>query len=142
MVINRRRIRVEWGHCDPAGIVFYPQYFAWFDACTAYLFESVGMAPSKLYQEFGLKGMPLVEASAKFQVPSGFGDDIDAQSSIVEWTNKSFKVHHRFLRGETLLLEGWETRVLVIVHPDDPARIKAVPIPDAIVKRLGGQRQA
>ena len=29
MLINRRTIRIEWGDCDPAGIVFYPRYFEW-----------------------------------------------------------------------------------------------------------------
>ena len=43
MVISRRRIRVDWGHCDPAGIVFYPNYFRWFDQCTSALFESAGL---------------------------------------------------------------------------------------------------
>ncbi len=34
MLKNVHRIRVEWGDCDPAGIVFYPRYFEWFDRCT------------------------------------------------------------------------------------------------------------
>ena len=38
---HRRRSRIEWGDCDPAGIVFYPRYFAIFDASTALLFEHV-----------------------------------------------------------------------------------------------------
>lgn len=29
VLINRRTIRIEWGDCDPAGIVFYPRYFEW-----------------------------------------------------------------------------------------------------------------
>ena len=32
MLTNTRVIRVQWGDCDPAGIVFYPRYFEWFDA--------------------------------------------------------------------------------------------------------------
>ena len=32
-----RKVRFE--HCDPAGIVFYPRYFAMFDASTALLLE-------------------------------------------------------------------------------------------------------
>ena len=39
MLTNTRTIRVQWGDCDPAGIVFYPRYFEWFDACTILLFE-------------------------------------------------------------------------------------------------------
>ena len=39
MLINIRQVEIEWGDCDAAGIVFYPRYFAMFDASTAYLFE-------------------------------------------------------------------------------------------------------
>src|SRR5688572_5132951 len=38
MVTNERLIRVQWGDCDPAGIVYYPRYFEWFDASTILLF--------------------------------------------------------------------------------------------------------
>ena len=38
MLVNRRAVAIEWGDCDPAGIVFYPRYFAMFDASTAALF--------------------------------------------------------------------------------------------------------
>ena len=39
MLVNTRRLAIEWGDCDPAGIVFYPRYFAMFDASTASLFQ-------------------------------------------------------------------------------------------------------
>ncbi len=28
MLMNTRRLAIEWGDCDPAGIVHYPCYFA------------------------------------------------------------------------------------------------------------------
>lgn len=31
MLTNRRTVRIEWGDCDPAGIVYFPRYFAIFD---------------------------------------------------------------------------------------------------------------
>jgi 4-hydroxybenzoyl-CoA thioesterase len=138
MVTSKRRIRVEWGQCDPADIVFYPQYFAWFDACTTHLFESVGFLPGRFFTEFGVKGFPLLEASAKFLVASGYGDDIDTESSVVDWGTKTFKIAHKFSRAGTPLLEGFETRIFVTAHPDDPARLKSVPVPPEVRKRLGG----
>jgi 4-hydroxybenzoyl-CoA thioesterase len=51
-------------------------------------------------------------------------------------------VQHRFLRGGTLLVEGFELRVCAIPHPDDPARIKATAIPDIVRQRLGGDECA
>ena len=38
---NTRTVRIEWGDCDPAGIIFYPTYFKIFDNATAALFEAV-----------------------------------------------------------------------------------------------------
>jgi len=138
MITNKRRIRVEWGHCDPGKIVFYPQYFAWFDACTTHLFESVGLVAKGFFSDYGVIGFPLLEASAKFHIASAFGDDMEAETGIVGWANKTFTVSHRFTRDETLLLEGTETRIFVVPHPDDPARLKSVPIPKEVKRRLGG----
>ena len=42
MFSNRRKVHIEWGDCDAAGIVFYPRYFAMFDASTHHLFEAAG----------------------------------------------------------------------------------------------------
>lgn len=64
--IFSREVRIEWGDCDPAGIVFYPRYLAFFDASTAYLFESVGLPQEQLAARYGIVGMPLIEVQAKF----------------------------------------------------------------------------
>ena len=137
MVTNKRRIRVEWGHCDPAAIVYYPQYFTWFDQCTTHLFESVGLTAKRFFADFGVMGFPLLEASAKFYVASAFGDDIEAESAVTEWRAKAFILAHRFTRADTLLLEGTETRIFVIPHPEDPKRLKSVPIPREVRRRFG-----
>ena len=36
-------LTVGWGDCDPAGIVFYPNYFRWFDDASWRLFEAGGL---------------------------------------------------------------------------------------------------
>jgi 4-hydroxybenzoyl-CoA thioesterase len=138
MFVSRRRIRVDWGHCDPAGIVFYPNYFRWFDACTTVLFENAGLPLPELYRRHGLKGFPLLEVQANFSGSSSFGDDLECASSVGEWGNKTLKVLHRFLRAGAVLVEGFELRVCAAPHPDDPQRIKAVPIPAVVKERLGG----
>jgi 4-hydroxybenzoyl-CoA thioesterase len=37
-------------------------------------------------------------------------------------------------RGDVLLCEGTETRAFCIRHPEDPDRIKAIPVPEDIVR--------
>jgi 4-hydroxybenzoyl-CoA thioesterase len=140
MFISRRSIRVDWGHCDPAGIVFYPNYFRWFDECTTALFENAGIPLPQLYRAHGLKGFPLLDARATFSAASTFGDSLDCESGVSEWSDKTLKVHHRLLRGGALMVEGWELRICAVPHPDDPQRIKAAPIPDVVRDRLGRDR--
>lgn len=132
MLINRRRLKVEWGHCDPANIVFYPQYLIWFDGCTQALLERLGRPMVELFREQGVVGAPLVDVQARFIIPSGCGDELEALSGVSEWGRSSFTVRHRFLKGGALAVEGFEKRVWAAPHPDQPGRIKATPIPDAI----------
>jgi 4-hydroxybenzoyl-CoA thioesterase len=49
MFVSQKHLLVEWGHCDPAGIVFYPQYLAWFDDCATALFTNAGMPTRTLF---------------------------------------------------------------------------------------------
>jgi 4-hydroxybenzoyl-CoA thioesterase len=133
---NRRRVRVEWGHCDAAQIVFYPRYFEWFDQSTFHLFDSAGVNLHQLIGQDGRIGAPLVNVTAKFIAPSRHGDDIDIESEFVELGRASFKVAHRIYNREVLAVEGLESRVWAGADPADPKRIKAIPIPNDIVARL------
>ena len=138
MVVNQYRRRVEFGDCDPARIVFYPRYFAWFDEATWRLFESVGFPPDVLRTQFGFAGFPIGEAKSKFSAPSRFFDEVVIESHIGTWRDKSFDVVHRVTNGGTLVAEGMETRIWCEAHPDDPTRLKAKPVPRPIVEKLGG----
>ncbi len=55
MLTNSRKVRIEWGDCDPAGIIFYPRYFEIFDASTSALFErAMGVTKIKFAQDVQL----------------------------------------------------------------------------------------
>ena len=132
-VVSKREILVEWGHCDPAGIVFNPRFFEWFDAATAGLFSHVGLPKPRLIERFGIIGIPLVETQAKFLLPSRFGDMITIESSITSFKRSSFDVEHKLFNGGMLATEGRETRVWAGRHPDDPMRLKSQAIPEEVI---------
>jgi 4-hydroxybenzoyl-CoA thioesterase len=142
MLVGRRRIQVDWGDCDPADIVFYPRYFAWFDACTANLFATAGLPLPRLFGERGIVGIPLVDARARFMVPSAFGDWIDCESRVAEWRRSSFRIEHRFLRDGALAVEGEEVRVWAAPDPTGAKPIKAAPIPEDVIARFAGGGEA
>lgn len=134
MLVNRRKLRVEWGDCDPAGIVYFPRYFEMFDVSSTMLLESGGFPKHKALQQFGVVGWPLVDMGAKFHMPSTYGDEIEIESKVTEWGRSSFKIEHRLFRDAKIAVESWEKRVWVGRHPDDPTQLKSVPIPDVVIE--------
>jgi 4-hydroxybenzoyl-CoA thioesterase len=142
MFVNRIRIRVEFGDCDPAQIVFYANYFRWFDNCTSALFRAAGLPLKELFQSHGVRGIPVVEARARFMIPSAYGDELVAESSVTEWRKSSFVISHKFLRDEGLALEGWETRVWAGTHPTEADRMKGLPLPQDVIRILSATKKS
>ena len=137
MLTNARTVRIEWGDCDPAGIVFYPRFFAMFDASTTALFErALGMTKYKFIERYSIVGYPMVDTRARFIVPAKFGDEVVIESTIKEFRRSSFDVAHRLTKDSALAVEGFETRVWAARDPSDPARIKSAPIPDEVIARF------
>lgn len=135
--VHARAVTIEWGDCDPAGIVFYPRYFAMFDASTAALFAAaLGMGKARMRAVHDMVGFPMVDTRASFRTPSAYGDAVTIESRVTEFRRSSFDVHHRLLRGDLLAVEGFETRVWAGRHPDDPDRIRAKPIPAEVIARF------
>lgn len=139
MFVSSRTIQIEWGDCDPAGIVWYPRYFGMFDACTAGLFHAAtGLKKIELIEKYDFVGFPMVDTRAKFVIPSKFGDEIRIDTTISDLRRSSFDILHKVMKGDDLAIEATETRVWVGRHPDDPAKIKSKPIPDEVVAALKG----
>jgi 4-hydroxybenzoyl-CoA thioesterase len=139
MLTNTRTLRIEWGDCDPAGIVFYPRYFAMFDASTVLLIErALGMAKRELYDIYRFDGYPVGETQARFLIPTRYGDDVVIETAFVEIRRSSFRLQHRLLKAGALAVEGSETRVWVVRDPARPGRLKAQPLPDEVAARFRG----
>jgi len=137
--INRRTIHIEWGDCDPAQIVYFPRYFAYFDACTAGLFKKVGLPKRKMLKTYGIIGIPLVDVRASFMAPSRFSDTVVVESEITEWRRSSFSVRHRLFNKGVLAVECSEVRVWAAVSESDPERIESRPVPREVVEMFSAE---
>jgi 4-hydroxybenzoyl-CoA thioesterase len=137
MLTNIRTMRVEWGDCDPAGIIFYARYFAFFDVSTTVLLEhALGMKKIEYLKLYDFAGHPLVETRAKFHRPTRFGDDVEIESRLVTCGRSSFKIDHRLTLAGALAAQGAETRVWAARDPGDPSRLRSRAIPPEVVARL------
>jgi len=135
--VFRRQFAIEWGHCDPAGIVFNSRFFEFFDWSSWLLFEAaLGVRPADLGPAFGILGIPLVDAKARFLKPARFNDMADIASEVSEFRRSSFEVKHRISIGGELAVEGSETRVWAAQDPTDPVKLRGVPIPAEVIERF------
>jgi 4-hydroxybenzoyl-CoA thioesterase len=140
MYVNRREVTVEWGDCDPAGIVFFPNYLSYFDAATNALFlRALGLNKYEMIRKYGISGIPLVDVGARFFIPSVFGEVVTIESTVVEIKRSSFRMQHRLLKGDALAVEGHETRVWTCRDSADPEKLRSRPIPDEVIAKLRGE---
>ena len=137
MFASTRTTRIEWGDCDPAGIIFYARYFEIFDTSTTVLLErALGMKKIEYLKAYDFLGHPLVETRARFRLPTRFGDEAAIETAVTACGRSSFKIEHRLTNAGALAVEGSETRVWVVRDPGDPKRMKSQPIPPEVVTRL------
>ena len=127
--------RVEWGDCDPAGIIFYPTYFRWMDAAAWAFMESAGYDAKRMRAEH--LAMPLVSAQCDFLAPALQGDRCEVRSRIARFGGKSFVVAHDIVRSDgAALAKGVETRVWGRFSAGAGSPMKGEAIPEALKARF------
>ncbi|MBJ7576517.1 acyl-CoA thioesterase [Devosia sp. MC532] len=135
MFSNSTRVLIQFGDCDPAGIVYYPNYFRMFDNATAALLSAAfGMNKRQWVAHYGIAGIPMVDTSSRFLIPSQYGDEIEIRTSISELGRSSFGVLHHVYRDDDLAIEAREKRVWV--QRDETGVIRSAALPDDVRARL------
>ena len=133
--------KVEFGDCDPARIVWFPNFFRWIDAASRHFFVECGVPPWHVTEQtIGVIGTPLVDTHAKFMKTASYGDVLRIYTSIPEWRGKSFVQRHRIRRASSQgassaddeIMECDEVRIFAGRRQD--GGIRALAIPDDIRK--------
>jgi 4-hydroxybenzoyl-CoA thioesterase len=135
---SRHDITVEWGDCDPAGIVYYPSYFRWCDQATHRLFLRAGLKRDDVTSGQWKEGTPLVAAECSFRRASQPGEKLSIESHVDRFGRSSFTIRHVFRDASGLVAaEGTETRIFA--RKDGDARsLKSIAIPEEVKKKFGG----
>lgn len=126
--------QVEFGDCDPAGIVWFPNFFRWIDAASRRFFVECGVPPwHETEKTLGVIGTPLVDTHAKFIKTASYGDTLLIHVHVAEWREKSFVQRYRVERNNAdgsadLVMECDEVRIFA-ARREDGNGIRALPIP-------------
>ena len=110
-------IVITFGDCDPAGIVFYPNFYRFIDRSFHDWLRSWG-SHNKLASQVGGIALGLIDSGAQFHHVVVDGDVLDIQLSITKWTQKTFRIEYKGYVDETLCLTAFEVRGLFKITDD------------------------
>jgi 4-hydroxybenzoyl-CoA thioesterase len=131
----RRQIPVEFNHCDPAGIVFYPRYFEMTNSVVENFFaERLGRS----YAEITLRdhqGVPTVKIDATFRAPSRLGERLDFTLDVTQVGTSSVRFRLVARSGEEVRMASDLTLVWVSTEG------RAAPWPTALRDRLLAEKE-
>ena len=120
--IFKTHTRVRYAETDAAGIVYYNNYFVYFEVGRIELFRDLGLPYDWR--------LPIAETHAEFHASAEFDDPLEIHSFVAEVRRAGFRIGcrvYRTRRGEepVLLAEGYTSMVTVGENK------KPVPLPEA-----------
>lgn len=126
MMQFERQLTIEWGDCDEAGIVFYPNYFYWFDCTYQGMLRSKGLSQREIRSRYGAV-TPLVDVGAVFRSPVRYDDVITIQADLQEWAERRMRIAYTVNCGKRLVATGHELRAWAVVNESGGLKGAAVP---------------
>ena len=134
-------LRVRYGECDPQGIVFNPNYLAYFDHTVTELWRASAIGSWDAMVERGLD-VVVGEANVRFRAPARFDDVIAIHARIAKFGTTSATLELEIRRDGELLIEGWLRQVFVDAKTWKKTEIPELGARGARRLRRGGLRRA
>lgn len=123
--------KIMWGDLDALGIVFYPRYYEWMDACGHQFFEQLDLNLGQLWEKHGIQ-FGLIETSCRYHQTGRYYQKIKIVTAIEILTRKTVHLSHRIYdtQHDQLMVEGLEKRICMNVT--NPKKFHAQNIPQEI----------
>ncbi|HEX7382028.1 MAG TPA: thioesterase family protein [Nevskiaceae bacterium] len=122
-----RNYRIHFSHCDPAGIVFFPQYFVMFNNLVEDWFNDGLHVPYAQMVASRRVGLPTVHIDVDFRAISRFGEDMLFGVEVLRAGAKSLSLALDARHGDEMRVELQQ--VLVFTSLDTH---RSINIPDDI----------
>lgn len=122
---------IRFHHCDPAGIVFYPEYLVIIDELIEDWFTE-GMRTS--FAELHAKervGIPAARIEVDFLAPSKIGDMLNLRLFVTRIGNKSFTLMVEASVDQKVRLRAVLVRVVASLDG-----LRSIPVPDSLRQKF------
>jgi acyl-CoA thioester hydrolase len=124
----RIAVRVRWSEADPAGIVYYPNFFDWFALGTLELLRGWRVPFVELFRDEQV-GLPVIEAHGRFLAPVLYDDELEIETVVAEVRTRAFRLEHTAWRGSERVGEGYEVRGWQRIDRERLREVNLGPIP-------------
>lgn len=118
---SRKLVRFQ--HCDPAGIVFYPQYFVLFHELIEDWFNDGLQVDYANFIAVQKLGVPTARMDVEFVAPSKIGDTLSLRLGVTRIGKSSIALLLAAFAGEELRVRIEQTIVLFSLERREPVQI-------------------
>lgn len=125
-------VQVRWSDCDPAGVVYYPNYFTLAESALFAFMELRGATWPSLMRDLGL-AFPRVEARARYLGPATVGDRLRVEIRVTEVRSSGLRLAFAMAHPDGRRVAEGEI-AFVAVRRADGATARAVELPPAVVE--------
>ena len=117
-------VRVRYAETDAQGVVYYANYFVWFEVARMSYLRAIGYDYATLERD-GL-GFVIAEANCQYQAPAHFDEELVVRTSVGEVCNRSFVFEYEVYNKESgqLLATGSTVQVFI----DERGRSREIPL--------------
>lgn len=122
---------IRFSHCDPAGIVYFVNFFDMINAVVEDWFAQALDTPLQNLHMVRRLGFPVVDTQCEFSNPCKFGDRLDLELSVAHLGQSSLALAIRGRVGLEEKLRARHTMSMISL-----ASYRAVVIPDDLRARI------
>ena len=122
MRIHETEIRVRYKETDNMGVVYYSNYFVWFEVARTEYLRALGVSYRKIEEKGGLY-LVVAQASCRYLYPARYDAIVRVESWIPEIKNSRLRFEYKLFIGKKPIATG-ET---VHVFTDKSGRPKRIP---------------
>jgi 4-hydroxybenzoyl-CoA thioesterase len=136
-----RPVRIRFSHCDPAGIVFFPQYLVMTNALVEDWFnEGLHIDYAQMIAQRRI-GLPIVKLDCEFSRPSQMGETITLTLTVAAIGRRSISIdilghcngETRFRAKQVLVTTSLESGTSIDIPTDIASALATfAPQPDSI----------
>lgn len=124
-VIERR---IMWGDLDALGIVFYPRYYEWIDACAHQFFEAINIPHDQMWEKHGIV-FGLAKTQCRYKQAGRYHQRINIGTRLTELSTKGLTLKHTITKKEdgSIVLIAIEKRICLDARDKHDLKIKTIP---------------